>query len=247
MNERPAQLPPVLLVPVVTDLEWTIKPQIEEFTEVASYDAPGVGDEPPAETPTRRAIAERGIEEIERRGWERCVVAGDEFGAVTAGLLASLAPERVAGVALGHASLSLGTDGPRRPVTGEVLETFASMIRASYRAYARALSQVTQGAYGDDFVDRYLERVPQEVMQSYSDDIYYDRPGERLEDTLRDLDVPLLLAEHRPCLMYTPEGFEDVVARFPHARTCSCPDKPSVSPDFVRALRDLCTAIAAER
>jgi pimeloyl-ACP methyl ester carboxylesterase len=237
-----SNLPPVLLVPVVTELEWPIKPLIDEWTEVASFDAPGAGAEPPAEAPTRRAIAERGIEEIDRRGWERCVVVGDEFGAVTAGLLASLAPERVAGLALGHASLSLDTEGPRRPLTAEVLETFASMIRTSYRAYARALSQVTQGAYGDDFVERYIERVPQEIAQGYADPLYTDLPGERLENTLPGLDVPLLLAEHRPCLMYTPEGFEDIAARFPEARTCTCSDKPSVSRDFVSALHDLCLA-----
>jgi hypothetical protein len=222
-------LPPVLLVPVVTDLEWRIKPQIEEWTEVASYDAPGVGDEPPAEAPTRRAIAERGIVEIERRGWERCVVVGDEFGA---------------GLALGHATLSLDTDGPRRPLTAEVLDTFVSMIRTSYRSYARALSQVTQGAYDDDFADRYMERVPQEVMRDYMGAIYGELPGERLEETLTGLDVPLLLAEHRPCLIFTPEGFEDIAARFPGARTCTCVEKPSVSPDFVAALRELCSAVA---
>ena len=237
-------LPPVLLVPVVTELEWPIKPLIEEWTEVASYDAPGVGDEPPAQPPSRRAIAERGVEEIERRGWDRCVVVGDEFGAVTAGVLASLAPERVAGLALGHASLSLDTDSERRPLTGEVLDTFASMIRTNYRAYARALSQVTQGAYGDDFVERYVERVPQRVMEDYTDLLYDDVAEERLERTLAGLDLPLLLAEHRPCLIWTPESFEDVTARFPQARTCTCADKPSVSPDFATALRELCEAAA---
>jgi pimeloyl-ACP methyl ester carboxylesterase len=239
------ELPPVLLVPVVTEMEWPIKPLIEEWTEVATYDAPGVGDEQPAGARTRRAIAERGIEEIERRGWERCVVAGDEFGAVTAGLLASLAPERVAGLALGHASLSLDTEGPRRPLTAEVLDTFTSMMRTSYRTYARALSQVTQGAYDDDFADRYVERVPQDVMQDYADALYADVPEERLERTLAGLDVPLLLAEHRPCLIWTPEAFEEITRRFPGALTCTCTDKPSVSPDFVTALHDLCSAIAS--
>src|SRR3954454_588820 len=237
-------LPPVLLVPVVTELEWSVEPLIAEWTEVASFDAPGVGVETPAEAATRRAIAERGIEEIERRGWERCVVVGDEFGGVTAGVIASLAPQRVAGLALGHASLSLDADGPRRPLTAEVLETFASMIRTSYRSYARAMSQVTQGAYGDDFVERYMERVPQQVMQEYGDALYRALPEERLEHTLSRVDVPLLFAEHRPCLAFTPEGFEDIAARFPDARTCTCPDKPSVSPDFVRALHEMCVEIA---
>jgi hypothetical protein len=56
--------------------------------------------------------------------------------------------------------------------------------------------------------------------------------------------VPLLLAEHRSCLIWTAESFEDVTARFPDARTCSCTEKPSVSPDFAKALRELCEAAA---
>jgi pimeloyl-ACP methyl ester carboxylesterase len=236
-------LPPVLLVPNATEMEWRIKPLIAEWTEVASYDAPGVGDEPPPEATTRRAIAERGIEEIERRGWERCVVVGDEFGAVTAGLLASRVPERVAGLALGHASLSLDAEGQRRPVTAEVLDTFAGMMRSNYRAYARALSQVTQGAYDDDFADRWLERIPQQLMLDYGS-IFLDLPGERLEDSLASLDVPLLLAEHRPCLIFTAEGFEDIVARFPDAATWSGAEKPSVSADFAAALREFCEGCA---
>jgi hypothetical protein len=73
-------LPPVLLVPGVSEIEWGIAPLIAQWTEVASYDAPGVGAEPPAKPFSRRAIAERGIDEIERRGWDRCVLVGDEFG-----------------------------------------------------------------------------------------------------------------------------------------------------------------------
>ena len=239
------QPPPVLLVPVVTELEWTIAPQIREWTEVAAFDAPGVGEEPPAEERTRRVIAERGIEEIESRGWDRCVVAGDEFGAVTAALLASLAPDRVAGLALGHASLSLDAHPPRPALIGDVLETFSAMIRTSYRAYARSLSQLTKGSYDDDFVERYIARIPQPLMADYEAHIQADLPGERVEHTLAELDVPLLFAEHLDCLLWTHESFEDITARFPGARTCACTEKPSVSPVFADALRELCEEIAS--
>jgi pimeloyl-ACP methyl ester carboxylesterase len=240
------ELPPILLVPVVTELEWQIEPMIAEWTEVAAFDAPGVGAEPPAEERTRRAIADRGILEIERRGWERCVVAGDEFGSVTAALLASLVPERVAGLALGHASLSLDTQGPRPALMEEVLETFGSMIRTSYRAYARALSQLTKGSYDDDFVERYIEQVPQPLMAEYEAHIQVDVTEERVEHTLAKLDVPLLFAEHQDCLLWTAESFADIRARFPAARTCVCSEKPSVSPVFARALRDLCEQVASD-
>jgi pimeloyl-ACP methyl ester carboxylesterase len=234
------------LVPTVTELEWPIKPLIGEWTEVASYDAPGVGTEPPAEPPTRRAVAERGIEEMDRRGWDRCVVVGDEFGSATAALLASLVPDRVTAVGLGHPSLSLGTSPPRPSVSAEVLEAFTAMTRTNYRAYARALSQVTQGAYDDGFVERYIERVPQQVMEAYSDQLYTDRSGERLEDTLPGIGAPVVLAEHRSCLLWTSESFEDVAARFPDARRCACDEKPSVSPVFVEALREMCAAVSPE-
>jgi len=38
--------PPLLLVPSFTELEWGILPALEEWTEVATFDTPGVGDEP---------------------------------------------------------------------------------------------------------------------------------------------------------------------------------------------------------
>ena len=51
----------ILLVPSLTELEWPIRPLIEEWAEVASFDAPGVGDEPPAEGHMLHASARRGL------------------------------------------------------------------------------------------------------------------------------------------------------------------------------------------
>jgi hypothetical protein len=72
--------PRLLLVPQLTELEWLNKPLLEEWADVASYDAPGVGagsDDAPSGSD---AVAQRGLEELERRGWDRCVVVSDEFG-----------------------------------------------------------------------------------------------------------------------------------------------------------------------
>ena len=229
---------PVLLVPVVTELEWRIAPILRETTDVATYDAPGVGDELPPDKFDRRAIAERGLREIERRGWDRCVVAGDEFATLTAAAVASLAPDRVAGLALGHPALTYATDGPRPPLNGEVLEAFTSMERTNYRAYARALSQVTQGSYDEEFADAYIARVPQEVVVAYGS-INHDQ-GERLDALLADFEGALLFAEHNPCLIWNREAFEDVTAAFPEARTLVCEEKPSVSPKFAEAVAELC-------
>jgi len=35
--------PRLLLIPEFTEVTWTIKPRLEEWAEVASYDPPGVG------------------------------------------------------------------------------------------------------------------------------------------------------------------------------------------------------------
>ena len=98
--------PRLLLVPSLTELEWTIKPLLEEWAEVASYDAPGVGSEPSAEGLRLEATAGRGLEELDHRGWDRCVVVGDEFGSLVAVLLARAREDAVIGLALGHATAS---------------------------------------------------------------------------------------------------------------------------------------------
>src|SRR5437899_4376557 len=53
--------PRILLVPNLTELEWLIKPQLEEWAEVASFDAPGVGAEPRPDTLNREAIIRRAL------------------------------------------------------------------------------------------------------------------------------------------------------------------------------------------
>jgi hypothetical protein len=50
----------------------------------------------------------------------------------------------------------------------------------------------------------------------------------------------LLLAQHDPCLLFTKEGYEAAVAAFPDSMQVSCREKPTVSPDFARALREFC-------
>ena len=43
-------LPRLLLVPQLTQIEWTIEPDLEQWAEVASFDPPGVGNEPAPES-----------------------------------------------------------------------------------------------------------------------------------------------------------------------------------------------------
>jgi pimeloyl-ACP methyl ester carboxylesterase len=231
-----AYRPRLLLVPWLTELEWRIGPLLEEWSDVASFDAPGVGALK-AETFSLEATAERGLEEIDRRGWDRCVIIADEFGIANATTLAARRPEAVEAMALGHACLSYRRDGDRAPVDGELYGALRRLARTDYRTYARHLTQITQGAYDEVMTERYIERVPMDLeaaQESVPD------PETPIGDALKKLDVPLLFAKHDGCLLFTAEGFEDAVEEFPDAETVSTTEKPSASPAFAAALHEFC-------
>ena len=227
---------------MLTEIEWRIKPLLEKWADVASYDAPGVGDEPRPPQYAVDAITGRGLDELDRRGWERCVIVGDEYGGYAAIQLAAADPDRVAGLAVGHACLSFRTQGERAPLNGEVMAALMGLGEIDFRSYARALSQATQDAYDDQTADRFLERVSQEVMLAYLPSLRSASEGD-MEPLLRGLGRPLLLAEHEGCLGWTAEGFEDAAAAFPEAATASMQVKCSASPDFAEALEEFCAAL----
>lgn len=236
--------PRLLLVPTATEVEWKIRPLLEEWAEVASFDAPGVAGEPEPDELSPESIARRGVQEIEARRWDRCVVVGDEVGTASAVRVAGLRPDLIAGLALGHATLSFSRKEPRPAVNAQVAEGLAQVARTDYRSYVRALSQATQGAYDEDLVQEYMKRVPQDLSSRYIDMLLLRTASEDLEPTLRSVDAPMLLVEHRDCLMWTHEGYEDAVAAFPDAMTASMDLKPSVNPEFAGLLREFCEGLA---
>jgi hypothetical protein len=97
-----------------------------------------------------------------------------------------------------------------------------------------------EGGYGEEIVKEYRRRVPSELMLPF----WESRPeeGEDFADVLRGLRAPLLLAQHKGCLLYTDEGFDAVVAALPDAKVLRLGDKPSTSPEFADALRTFCAA-----
>jgi hypothetical protein len=237
--------PRLLLVPQVCALDWPIASRLAEWAEVATYDAPGVGDEPAAGEIDREAIARRGLDELDRLGWERCILVADEFGVPTALLLARMRLKAVAGLVLGHACLSHDVEGDRPPVSRAVVELFVQVAHNDHRTWARHLTQVTQGAYDDDLAERYLERVPPRMAAQLARIIQQNDPSMR--ETLEQLAarrVPMLFAGHDGCLMFTPEGYADAVEAFPAAITVSTSEKPSASPAFAEALHSFCLTLA---
>jgi pimeloyl-ACP methyl ester carboxylesterase len=238
--------PRLLLVPTVSELEWRIQPELSEWADIAVFDAPGVGGEP-AEGFTVDAIVERGVAELDRRGWERCVLVSDEFGSVIAARIAAGRPDGVEALALGHAVLSLRSTGERAPINGEVHEAFLRLARTDYGSYVRALSQITQDAYDEDWVERYRERVPKEAALAL-EDIHSDADEETtVEELIRPLDVPMLFVGHRGCLLFTSEGFEDAAAAFPAAKIAWTDAKPSADPRFSELLREFCAELEPAR
>ena len=235
--------PRILIIPEMTLLEWPIRAELEAWADVAGFEAPGVGGTPRVEHLNRDVLAERAERAMDERGWDRCVVAADEFAVATAIALARRRPQAIEALALGHPCLSFRMDGERPPVEASCWAALDQLAQTDFRSFARHMTQVTQGAYGDDVADDFIARVPQDVANSYW------TPGmvavSDVRATLEALDAPMLFAEHKDCMMFTREGFEDAVAAFPQARVIRTKQKPSASPEFAAALRALCESLEA--
>jgi hypothetical protein len=220
-----------------------IRPRLEEWAEVATFDSPGVGDEPPVERLDRQAIIDRALLELDRRGWDSYVLVCDGSALPTGIRVAHARPEAVEAMALGHARLCNRLGGERPTYNREVAEAFGRLADTNYKDFVRyGLTQVTHGSVGDELAERILERVPIELGRSVWTMNLFD--AEPFDPILRELDVPLLFAKHEGCLGATEEGFAEAVAAFPGARTVSVPQAPSVSDEFAVALRQFCDELA---
>jgi pimeloyl-ACP methyl ester carboxylesterase len=247
--------PQLLLVPSWTEVQWAIKPQLEEWADVASYDPPGVGQEPPVDGRIPEAIVERGAAEIERRGWDRCVVVGDDFGSVFATLVAAAQRPRVIALALGHACLSHRLEGERPTMNAEIAEMSRRLVDIDFRAFIRQDVSIWETRPGhsvesaDELVDAMTSRVPREHAIRLLEELEAGiaEEGGSLEPFLRELDLPLLFCRHEDCIVFTQHGFDDAVAAFPDAATVATYASPCMSGDFAEALREFAERAAIRR
>jgi pimeloyl-ACP methyl ester carboxylesterase len=244
--------PRILLVPQFTELEWKIAPQLAEWAEVATFDIPGVGDEPlPRDDPrrlTRELVADRGLQEVDARGWQSYFVVGDGSGTAAAVRLARRRPKAVLGIALGHASLSYDTEGERPPLNGEVYAAMGQLLRNDYDSFVRyGITQMTQGSFDEQLAEQMVRRFPAMAVAAQAWDALRAQP-EPIGEMLGELDKPLLLGKHEGCIGFTPEGYEDAVAAFPEARTVATPRACCSDSAFCDAIRMFCeTVIAADQ
>jgi pimeloyl-ACP methyl ester carboxylesterase len=242
----------LLLVPSFTELEWGIRPSLEEWAEVATFDAPGIGDtELPFEVELdaigaelldrwRGGAVQVGLDTVDRRGWERFVIVTDSWGAPTAVRIARRRRDGVLGFAIGHAALSHSTEGERAPERVGVLAAMIQLARQGSDAFVRhGIAQMTRGGIDEDTAQKMVERFPDMELVSATLEALAEQP-EPIGDDLREIAAPLLFAKHEGCLGSTDEGFEDAVKAFPEAQTVICPEMCASSPTFAAALRKFC-------
>lgn len=212
--------------------------------EVASFDPPGVGDEPRADRLDREVIVNRGLEELDRLEWDACFIATDSWGIPSALRLALARPGAVLGMALGHAKLSHRREGERAPINGPVFDALTELIRTDHEAFIRhGIAQATGGSIGEDLAERMIERFPHDLLVSGWEAI--TRDNAEIGDLLAQVECPLLFAKHVGCLGSTEEGFDDAAAAFPQAKTVAVEDAPLSSEKFADALREFCEEVAA--
>jgi pimeloyl-ACP methyl ester carboxylesterase len=245
--------PHLLLIPNFTELEWVIKPRLEEWAEVLSYDPPGIGDEPLAQEDreairaggpsVRELIARRGLEKVDRRGWDRYFIVADGEGTGAAALAASAKPDAVQGIALGHASLDFGMTGERPAISLAVWEAMAQLVTKDHDAFVRTgIVQVTGENYREELAQRMMERFDPEVGEALWDAL--GNEPIKIGQLVAGVGAPLLLAKHDGCLIFTDEGFKDAAAAFPDARAFTLPEPPCLSEAFAGALRSFCSEFA---
>ena len=137
-----------------------------------------------------------------------------------------------------------GMEGDRPARNAAVWDVLSEMIGKGREQFAPfALSQFTRDGIDEALAAEMVERVPVPVFESMIEAGAVARYD--LTESLRALEVPILLAQHQGCLLYTDEGYEDAVDAFPEARRCSTEKMCSADPAYAEALKEFCEEIYA--
>lgn len=104
-----------------------------------------VGDKPEAETFDRPAIVRRGLDELDRRGWEQSF-----YRAIAAGSPAppnfAVSPDAVQGLALGPATSHSNARGVRAPLDAGILDAMTELVGKDHEQFLRHGAVQTTGA-----------------------------------------------------------------------------------------------------
>jgi hypothetical protein len=225
----------LLFVPIFADFEAVpFTEQTAGWAEVASFDGPGAGsrrDEPagPVED-----VAAAGRARLDELGWADCVLVCDSH-AQAAAIELALTDSRVRGICISHAAARYSSEGDRPSLSPGVHAAAGQLVESDMRSFGRALTQLTQGAMDEYWVDRFLENVPRQTVRVGLGQLQ----GRELVSRLSGSSLEILLGLHEDCLMWTREGFDDAVAAVPEAATMECPEVPLIDPPFQAAIREL--------
>ena len=234
--------PRLLLVPSISELEWSrIRPLLEGWADVAAYDLPGLGGAAPKGLDVAATTAV-GVHELESRGWDEAIIVGDQFGSGLATLVADAWAGTVRGLALGHACLRYTREGPRPAISPIAADFQLQLTRLGRTQADQMFLQGIEMTYGSEVADGIRARLSPSFTQQYTK-VLLENQNIDLEPLLRELGAPLLLAQHKECGLWMPEGFEDAVAAFPDARTLIVDENPGSSSEFAEALREFADAV----
>jgi hypothetical protein len=106
------------------------------------------------------------------------------------------------------------------------------------------MTQFTQGAFDEETSQRIVARFPPMAIASKVWESNIDR-DEPIGELLRKLDVPMLLAKHEGCLVFTAEGYEDAIRAMPEAHRTIVSRTSTASDEFAAALKDFCEGVLA--
>jgi hypothetical protein len=131
-------------------------------------------------------------------------------------------------------------------VNGEVTAVMTQLLRTDFDSFVRyGLVQFTQGGFDEEIAQRMVERFPPAEIAAEVWEMQTGRP-EPIGELLAQLEVPLLIAKHDGCLVFTAEGYEDLVAQFPEASQTTIKTASSASEEFADALREFCEGVGAD-
>jgi hypothetical protein len=209
------------------------------WADVQSFDTPGAASRRDEPAGSVEDAARAGSGRLDELRWESCVVVCDSH-AQAAGIELALADPRVKGICISHAAARYSTGGDRAAINPGVHAAAGQLLDTDLRSFARALTQLTQGAIDEEWADRFVEEVPRETVREGIGQLV----GQELASRLGGWDGQALLGLHEGCLMWTREGFEDAVAAVPGAATVECGEVPLNDQRFRDAARALCERVA---
>ena len=227
----------ILYVPIFAAFEARqFAELVAEWADVESFDTPGTGARADEDPGGFEQVAGAGAQRLDELGWDSCVVVCDSGAQAPGSELAARDP-RVRGVGLGHAALRYDQEGPQPTLSPGVNSATRQLLDTDYRSFGRALTQVTQGALDDEWVDTFLAEVPHAAARARITKLVN---GTALASRLVGEDLELVLGRHVGCMLWTSEGFDEAAAALPEATTVDCENVPIADPAFHAALRELC-------